>query len=91
MEQQMHEQEKEESTASSNKIGTVKAMYGVREIDLPLAGKKVSEVVADLKAAVNAPSDAQIMLDGKEVKADSDAKIKEGSTIEFLKFAGMKG
>ena len=80
----------EEVFEASEKIdGTVRCVHGANEQNLPIQGKTVGWVRANLAAALNIAPAATALIDGEKV--GEDTILAQGKTLEFLKEAGRKG
>ena len=64
-------------------------VYGVNDIELDLAGRRITMVYTVLEQVLNIPRDASVTVNGGRV--DDEYVVRPGDEIEFLKNAGVKG
>ena len=76
-----------ETTATEAQATRV--VYGVNDLELDLAGRRIAAVYPVLEQVLNIPREAKVTVNGGPV--DDDYVVRPGDEIEFLKNAGVKG
>ena len=76
-----------ETTAAEAQATRV--VYGVNDLELDLAGRRIAAVYPVLEQVLNIPREAQVTVNGGPV--DDEYVVRPGDEIEFLKNAGVKG
>lgn len=83
-------------SAAQNKaaeaLGNVNIVYGAHDIDLPIAGHTVKDVLAAVGGQgglLNVDPKAEAYVNGAQV--DSTYKLKAGDQLQFMKESGQKG
>src|ERR1035437_1337141 len=64
-------------------------VYGVNDLELDLAGRRIGAVYTVLEQVLNIPREASVTVNGGRV--DEEYVVRPGDEIEFLKSAGVKG
>ena len=76
-----------ETTATEAQATRV--VYGVNDLELDLAGRRIAAVYPVLEQVLNIPREAAVTVNGGSV--DDDYVVRPGDEIEVLKSAGVKG
>ncbi len=76
-----------ETTATEAQATRV--VYGVNDLEVDLAGRRIAAVYPVLEQVLNIPREAKVTVNGGSV--DDDYVVRPGDEIEFLKNAGVKG
>jgi hypothetical protein len=64
--------------------------YGVNSVTHErFAGMSVGDIRDDVAEELNIPANAEARLNG--ARAEDDAQVRDGETLEFVKTAGEKG
>ena len=77
------------ATQTTSDAPATRVVYGVNDLELNLAGRRIAAVYPVLEQVLNIPREAQVTVNGGPV--DDDYVVRPGDEIEFLKNAGVKG
>jgi hypothetical protein len=77
------------ATQMTSEAPATRVVYGVNDLELDLAGRRIAAVYPVLEQVLNIPREAKVTVNGGPV--DDDYVVRPGDEIEFLKNAGVKG
>ena len=77
------------ATQMTSDAPATRVVYGVNDLELDLAGRRIAAVYPVLEQVLNIPREAAVTVNGGPV--DDDYVVLPGDEIEFLKNAGVKG
>jgi len=69
--------------------GKVSVVYGANDVEIELAGHKVTDVQVALSDVLNIDKNAEAYVNG--VQVNGEYQLKAGDRLEFMKEAGQKG
>ena len=74
------------ATETTRDASATRVVYGVNDLELDLAGRRITMVYTVLEQVLNIPRDASVTVNGGRV--DDEYVVRPGDEIEFLKSAG---
>jgi hypothetical protein len=77
------------ATETTRDASATRVVYGVNDLELDLAGRRITTVYTVLEQVLNIPREASVTVNGGRV--DDEYVVRPGDEIEFLKSAGVKG
>src|ERR1035437_4010128 len=77
------------ATETTRFAPATRVVYGVNDLELDLAGRRIGAVYTVLEQVLNIPREASVTVNGGRV--DDEYVVRPGDEIEFLKNAGVKG
>ena len=77
------------ATEATRDASATRVVYGVNDLELDLAGRRITTVYTVLEQVLNIPREASVTVNGGRV--DDEYVVRPCDEIEFLKSAGVKG
>ena len=77
------------ATETTRDASATRVVYGVNDLELDLAGRRITTVYTVLEQVLNILREASVTVNGGRV--DDEYVVRPGDEIEFLKNAGVKG